>query len=63
MLEPYSLSPSEVKSSVPTQTVVTRSSWNPENHVLFASFVVPVFPAISDLFKIPVLRPVDPLRV
>ena len=26
ILDPYSSSPSEVKSSVPTQTVVTRSS-------------------------------------
>ena len=51
IVDPYSFSPSEVKSSVPTHTVVTKSSWKPENQVLTASFVVPVFPPISFLFK------------
>ena len=45
--EPNSLSPKEEKSSVPTQTLLTKSLWKPENQVLIASLVVPVFPAIS----------------
>ena len=62
MLDPNSLFPKEEKSSVPTQTVVAKSLWKPENQVLIASLVVPVLPAISLLFNTLVFLPLLPLE-
>ena len=62
ILEPNSLSPKEEKSSVPIQTVATKLLWKPENHVLIASLVVPVFPAISLRFNTLTFFPLVPLE-
>ena len=47
---------------MPTQAVADNSRWKPENQVLIASLVVPVFPAISERLNIFVFLPLLPLR-